>query len=203
MIEKLPPLAHLVRLLQQMPYLANKNVYSIAHYLLTIDEKKAQLLCDAIMNTRSKIVSCTTCFAWQEVGALCLFCSNKKRNQSLICAVETWQDLMAIEKTGGYTGVYHVLGGSICPLDGIGPENLTIQQLIKRVEQKTQDDVQEIILATNQTPEGEATAAYIAKKLEHTDVELSCLARGVPVGSSLKYMDRLTVFKALSERRPF
>jgi len=152
------------------------------------------------MHARSKIVPCTVCFAWQEVSADCLFCSSKKRNQSLICAVETWQDLIAIEKTGGYTGVYHVLGGAICPLDGIGPEDLTIQRLVKRAEQ---EEVQEIILATNQTPEGEATAAYIAKKAEHTNVKLSCLARGVPVGSSLEYMDRLTVFKALSERRPF
>ena len=198
LIEKLPPLAHLIRLLQQVPYLANKNVYSIAHYLLTIDEKKAQQLCDTIMHARAKIVSCTICFAWQEKGALCLFCSNKKRNQLLICLVETWQDLIAIEKTGGYTGVYHILGGVICPLDGIGPENLTIQQLIKRAEQEKDDSQEiEIILATNQTPEGEATAAYIAKKLEHTNVKLSCLARGVPVGSFLKYMDRLT------ERRPF
>lgn len=200
MIEKLPSLAHLIRLLQQIPYLANKNVYSVANYLLTLDNKRVQQLCDAIMHARLKIGSCAICFAWQEVGALCLFCSNKKRDQLLICAVETWQDLIAIEKTGGYTGIYHVLGGAICPLDGVGPENLTIQQLVKRAEE---NDVQEIILATNQTPEGEATAAYIAKKIEHTNVKLSCLARGVPVGSSLKYMDRLTVFKALSERRPF
>jgi recombination protein RecR len=172
--------------------------------LLTLDEKKAQQLCDTILNARSKIIPCTTCFAWQEISALCLFCSNKKRNQLLICVVETWQDLIAIEKTGGYTGVYHILGGVICPLDGIGPENLTIQQLVKRVEQEKDDSQEiEIILATNQTPEGEATAAYIAKKLEHTNAKLSCLARGVPVGSSLKYMDRVTVFKALSERRPF
>ncbi len=200
MIEKLPSLAHLIKLLQQVPYLATRNVYRVANYLLTLDDKRAQQLCDAIMHARIKIIPCFICFAWQEVGGACLFCSSKKRDQSLICVVETLQDLMAVEKTGGYTGVYHVLGGSICPLDGVGPEDLTIQPLIKRAEK---NDALEIILATNQTPEGGATAAYIAKKIEHTNVKLSCLARGVPVGSSLEYMDRLTVFKALSERRPF
>ena len=88
-------------------------------------------------------MSSQPCFAWQEVGVSCLFCSSTKRDQSLVCAVETWQDLMAVEKTGGYTGVYHVLGGAICPLDGVGPEDLTIQRLVKRAEQ---EDVSEIIL---------------------------------------------------------
>lgn len=200
MIEKLPPLAHLIRSLQQVPYLASKNVYRVASHLLTMDDKQAQQLCDTIMNARAKIVPCSVCCAWQEAGKVCLFCSSTKRDQSLICVIETWQDLIAIEKTGGYAGVYHVLGGALCPLEGVGPEDLNIQPLIRRAEK---DSACEIILATNQTPEGEATAAYIAKKLEHTNVKLSCLARGVPVGSSLEYMDRLTVFKALSERRPF
>lgn len=107
--------------------------------------------------------------------------------------------MIAIEKTGGYFGVYHVLGGALCPLDGIGPENLAIQPLLTRIEQ----GCNELIFAFNQTPEGEATAAYIAHKLKDKQVRISCLARGLPVGSSLEAMDRLTVYKALSERRPF
>jgi recombination protein RecR len=114
--------------------------------------------------------------------------------------VETWQELLAIEKTKGFLGVYHVLGGVICPLEGIGPEDLTIEALFARC---SQSDQVEIILATNQTPEGEATAAYIAKKFKNRMVKISCLARGLPVGSSLETMDRLTVYKALSDRRPF
>ena len=106
---------------------------------------------------------------------------------------------MSIEKTGGYQGVYHVLGGVISPLDGMGPEDLTINHLLQRINEA----VKEVILATNQTPEGEATAAFIAHKLKKFPVAISCLARGVPVGSSLEFMDRLTVYKALSERRPF
>jgi recombination protein RecR len=114
--------------------------------------------------------------------------------------VETWQELLTIEKTGGYDGVYHVLGGVICPLEGVGPEQLTIDALIKRVDEK---GIAEIILATNQTPEGEATASYIAHKLKGKAITISCLARGIPVGSTLEFMDKLTVYKALSERRPF
>jgi recombination protein RecR len=114
--------------------------------------------------------------------------------------VETWQELIAIEKTGGYTGAYHVLGGAICPLEGIGPENLNIVPLIHRV---ANSQIAEIILATNQTPEGEATASFIASKLRQSGVKISCLARGIPVGSAIESMDRVTVYKALSERRPF
>ena len=106
---------------------------------------------------------------------------------------------MAIERTEGYKGLYHVLGGTICPLDGIGPEDLTIDHLVLRVV----DPVKELILAMNQTPEGEATSTYIVQKLSKADVKISCLAKGVPVGSSLEFIDRLTMFKALADRRPF
>jgi recombination protein RecR len=129
-----------------------------------------------------------------------MFCVSSRRDQSLVCIVETWQELLCIEKTNGYNGVYHVLGGVISPLDGIGPENLTIAQLVARVDSGA---VLEVVLATNQTPEGEATAAFIASKLEDKNIKISCLARGLPVGSSLDTMDRVTVYKALSERRPF
>jgi recombination protein RecR len=117
-----------------------------------------------------------------------------------VCVVETWQEILAIEQTKGYLGVYHVLGGSISPLEGVGPEDLTINALLDRVNKGM---IKEVILATNQTPEGEATATYIARKLKGNEIDISCLARGLPVGSSLEGMDRLTVFKALSERRPF
>ncbi|MEX2438186.1 MAG: toprim domain-containing protein, partial [Candidatus Babeliales bacterium] len=145
------------------------------------------------------IVACDVCCVWKERERPCLLCTDPKRNHRLICVVETWQELLTIEKTGGYHGVFHVLGGALCPLDGIGPENLFIGQLLARCT----ENVEEVILATNQTPEGEATAAYIASKLKSKPVKVSCLARGMPVGSSLEYMDRLTVYKAISERRPF
>lgn len=199
MIEQLPPLVHLIKYLQQVPYLASKNIYRVANYLLSMSPEKAEQFCKAILTAHHEIVRCAVCCTWKEQAKECLFCSSSKRDQSVICVVETWQELMTIEKTGGYQGVYHVLGGVISPLDGVGPEDLTIAYLIKRINEQ----VKEVILATNQTPEGEATAAFIAHKLKKFPIIVSCLARGIPVGSSLEFMDRLTVYKALSERRPF
>lgn len=199
MIEHLPTLTQLLKHLQQVPYLASKNIYRVASHFLQMDAKKAEQFCNTILEAKRNLLLCDICFAWRERSKECLFCVSSKRDQKMVCVVETWQELLAIEKTSGYNGVYHVLGGVISPLDGIGPENLSIPQLIARVEA----GAQEIIFAMNQTPEGEATAAYIATKLKGKPVKISCLARGLPVGSSLEAMDRLTVYKALSERRPF
>lgn len=199
MFDDLPTLVRLLRGLQQIPYLASKNIYRVASHFLNMDHKQIDQFCSLLQEARKNITHCLTCFALREADRTCSYCTSSRRDQGVICVVETWQELFAIEKTGGYTGVYHVLGGAICPLDGIGPEDLTIDQLIVRIN----EEVKEIILATNQTPEGEATASYIATKLKGKEVLISCLARGIPVGSSLEYMDRLTVYKALSERRPF
>ncbi|MBT4855737.1 recombination protein RecR [bacterium] len=198
MINKIPPLKQMLKQLQQVPYLASKNLYRVSSHFLDMDFQKLEQFCNVLIEAKQKLEKCSICCAWKEKKETCLFCADTKRDQGLVCVVETWQDLLAIEKTGGYKGVFHVLGGSICPLDGIGPEQLSIGVLVKR----TQQDVKEIILALNQTPEGEATSAYIAQKLSST-VTVSCLAQGLPVGASLEYMDRLTVYKAISERRPF
>jgi recombination protein RecR len=201
MLNELPdPLKALIKALQQVPYLASKNIYRVSTYFLEMSPEKVEYFCKTVVNAQKNVVHCGVCFFWKERDGACCFCSAVKRDQSVVCVVETWQELVAIEKTGGYDGVYHVLGGVICPLDGIGPDDLSIVPLIERV--KT-GEIKELILATNQTPEGEATAAYIAHYVKDTGVVVSCLARGVPVGSSLEYMDRVTVYKALSERRPF
>jgi len=199
MLEDIPSLNNLIKCLQQVPYLASKNLHRVATHFLNMDDANLEKFCTLLLGAKKNVLRCETCFAWKERGQGCIFCANTKRNKTVVCVVETWQELLSIEKTGGYTGVYHVLGGVICPLDGVGPEDLHIEQLVKRIDA----GVVEFILATNQTPEGEATAAYIANKLKGKDVKLSCLARGIPVGSSLEFMDRLTVYKALSERRPF
>ena len=198
MMENLPSLALLLRHLQRVPYLASKDLYRVTDYFLNMSEEQLGKFCETILDAKKNLISCPTCFSWKEKLEPCSFCESPKRNTKIICVVETWQQLLAIEKTGGYKGSYHVLKGAICPLDGIGPENLTIDNLVKRA-----GEAKEIILATNQTPEGEATAAYISQKLKSFSVDISCLARGIPIGSSLEYMDRLTVYKALSERRPF
>jgi len=199
MLENIPSLNNLLKCLQQVPYLASKNLNRVATHFLNMDERQLAQFCEVLLLSKKNVLRCKYCFSWQEVERNCIFCSDAKRDQSLVCVVETWQELLTIEKTGGYGGVYHVLCGVICPLEGIGPEDLTIEHLAHRVD----NGVKEIILATNQTPEGEATAAYIAKKLKDKEVKISCLARGIPVGSSLEFMDRLTVYKAISERRPF
>ena len=199
MIDKLPTFKQVLILLQQVPYLASKNVYRVATHFLEMDQQRFEQFCQTLAEAKKNLEKCSICFAWKEKQQTCLFCGDHKRDQSLVCVVESWQDLMAIEKTSGYRGVYHVLGGTICPLEGIGPEHLAIIPLMKRA----QTQVTEIILALNQTPEGEATSAYIAQKLSSCQVKITCLAQGVPVGSSLEFMDRLTVYKAISERRPF
>ena len=199
MMDQCPSIVTLLRQLQKVPYLASKNLNLVAQYFLDLSQEEAENFCKTILSVKNNIEKCLICFTWKEKGTSCYFCTSTKRDKELICIVETWRDLVAIEKTGGYLGVYHVLGGAICPLEGIGPSDLTIKQLITRLENNSR----EIIFAFNQTPEGEATSSYIASKLKSLDIKISCLARGLPVGSSLESMDRLTVFKALSERRPF
>lgn len=199
-MDHLPSLKLLLRHLQQVPYLASKNLYRVAFYFLDSDENKINQFCNAIITAKKNISKCDECFTLKEKDNNCLFCDSPKREPSIICVIETWQELLAIEKTGGYNGLYHVLGGSISPLEGINVEDLTINNLLERIKNK---DIKEIIFAMNQTPEGEATSAYIAQKLKELNVSISCLAKGVPVGSSLEYMDRITLYKALLERRPF
>lgn len=200
MMQQPPTLAQLLKTLQQVPYLATKNIYRLATHFLQMEPAKLEHFCAILLRAKEMVVPCKICFVWKEAEDPCSFCDSPKRDRSVVCVVETWQELLAVEKTGGYFGVYHILGGVICPLEGIGPEQLTIQQLVDRVQTQ---GVKEIIMATNQTPEGEATASFIAHKLKDVNLSISCLARGIPVGSSLEFMDRVTVYKALSERRPF
>jgi recombination protein RecR len=204
MMDHLPRLQQLLRQLQQVPYLASKNLYRVAHHFLDMDERRFEQFIEILEAAHKHTVKCSICFAFKERDKDCSWCVGTIRDRQTICVVETWHDLCAIEKTGAYQGVYHVLGGALCPLEGVGPEDLTIEQLLERVKL----DAKEIILALNQTPEGEATAAFIARKLEGVLGEdrllkITCLSRGIPVGSSLEAMDRLTIFKAMAERRIF
>jgi recombination protein RecR len=200
MVDKIPPLDRLLKMLQRVPYLASKNVYRVASYFLKMDAAQLQAFCDQIIQARELLTRCLRCCCWQEKDGVCFLCTAPNRDKGLVCVVETWQELMFIERTQGYNGVYHVLNGVIAPLEGIGPDDLTITQLIERVHE---GGVQEIIFAMSQTPEGEATAAYIAHKLKPYAVKITCLARGLPVGSTLEATDRVTIFKAITERRLF
>lgn len=200
MLTQLPTLQKLIRQLQRVPYLASKNIYRVATHFLMNDTKNVEQFCQAILDAKKTIKPCSICFNWTEQYEQCSFCLSDRRNKNIICVVETWHDLCAIENAGEYKGVYHVLGGCLCPLEGIGPDNLTISQLLNRV---VAGGVDEIIFATNPTPEGEATASYIHTKMKNVPIKVSRLASGVPIGSSLEYMDRLTISKALSGRQPF
>lgn len=201
MKEQLPHLNELIRSLQQVPYLASRNVYRVAQYFLEMAPERREKFIATLETTCRETVKCSVCCAWKEQNITCAWCSSAQRDQTIICVVETWHDLCAIERTGNYRGVFHVLGGTICPLEGIGPDDLSFDVLMQRVQQGT---VRELILAMNQTLEGEATTAYITRMLgaARQGITVSCLSRGVPVGSSLDSMDRLTVGKAISERRP-
>lgn len=199
MFKQLPSLQMLIRQLQRLPYLASKNIYRVAIHFLKSDEKQIDQLCQAIDSARKNVKKCSVCCNWTEDSGVCSICSSSKRDQTLICVVESWYDLFAIERAGGYTGVYHVLGGVLSPMDGVGVEDLSIESLLKRLD----GEVVEVIFATNPTPEGEATASFISSKLDRSKIKISRLASGIPIGSSLEYMDRVTVYKALSGRRPF
>ncbi len=199
MFDGLPSLQRLVRQLQQVPYLASKNIYRIALHFLTSDAKQIDQFCAAIVEAKKNIRACPICFNWTEGFELCSICSSARRDKNTICVVETWYDLFAIEKAGGYDGVFHVLGGALCPLEGVGQDDLNIESLIKRIDK----NIKEIIMATNPTPEGEATASFISSRFDKKNIEVTRLASGVPIGSTLEYMDRVTIYKALSGRRPF
>lgn len=199
MSKPLPSLHKLISQLQRVPYLASKNMYRVAAHFLEEPEEAVERFCATLLEARKNIRHCERCYNWTEENDLCAICANQNRNQDLICVVETWHDLVAIERAQEFKGVYHVLGGALCPLNGIGPDELHINALLQRITSATT----EIIFGTNPTPEGEATASFIASKILRTQVSVSKLASGVPIGSTLEYMDRVTIHKALLGRRPF
>lgn len=207
---QLASLVSFLKQLQKVPYLASRNLYIVAQYFLDSDIKEIDIFIQSLKDLKTNLEKCKICWAWKEKTNFCSICNSPKRDKGLICVVETWRDLISIEKAGGYTGVYHVLGGLISPLDGLGPEDLTIKQLVERVMPNSDSEnslevvsCKEIVFAFNQTPEGEVTASYINSKLKNLGIKISSLARGLPVGSIIESMDRLTVYKALAERRVF
>jgi len=188
----------LLHSLQQVPYLASKNLYKVTSHFMEQDSAKIAQFCKILLDVNQQIARCKRCFTWQQVDASCTFCDNLKRNPEIVCVVEAWQDVLVIERTSNFTGQYHVLCGVISPLNGVGPANLTIDYLVKRVKEQ---GIQEVILALSQTPESEATVAYIMDRLQGFNLKISVLAQGMPVGSSLEYMDRVTLMKAIVNRK--
>ncbi len=191
------PVEVLIDELGRLPGIGPKSAQRIAFHLLKTDAVDARRLADAIVSMKDNVAFCQRCFNVAE-GENCTICTDPERDQRLLCVVEEPKDISAIEKTGAYAGLYHVLLGAINPLEGIGPEQLKIKELALRV---AGEDIGEVILCTNPNLEGETTAAFVASKvLAPFDVKVSRLASGLPVGGDLEYADELTLGRALEGR---
>jgi recombination protein RecR len=197
MLSSIPSFARLVAELAKFPGIGNKTATRLAFFLLRQPEAQAEALAKAILDLQRNTRFCSVCFHITEEDP-CLLCNDPKRDESLICVVEEPQALLAIERSRSFRGRYHVLHGALSPLDGIGPEDLKIAPLLKRIEQ---GDIQEIIIATNFTVEGDATALYLAKLIQPLGTRITRLAYGIPMGSELEYVDEATVNRAVEGRR--
>ena len=191
-------LQDLIDALGKLPGIGPKSAQRLAFYFLQSDPISVENLARLLVEVKQKVKSCKTCGAVSETE-ICSLCNDTRRDQTSICVVEEAKDISAIEKTREFKGRYHVLGGVISPIDGIGPDQLRIKDLVKRVDG---EKIQEIIIATNPNLEGEATAAYLVKVLEPTQVLVTRLASGLPVGGELEYADEVTLGRALKGRRP-
>jgi len=191
------PIRRLIKELARFPGIGEKTAVRLAMYVIHASEEDAARLAESIMEVKRKIRLCSSCFNLSEEER-CEICQDASRDQTCICIVEEPDSLIAIEESGGFRGTYHVLHGALSPLDGIGPDNLRIQELLSRI---AANDVREIIVATNPNVQGEATALLITKLLKGSDTQVSRIAMGVPVGGDLKHTDRMTLGKALEFRR--
>ncbi|MDD4321228.1 MAG: recombination mediator RecR [Acidaminococcaceae bacterium] len=191
------PLARLHEQLRRLPGIGSKTALRLAYHVLDMPAEDVRELADALINAREQIRVCSCCFNLCD-SDLCDICSDKERDRSVVCVVEQPQDLMAMERSRGYKGLYHVLHGVLSPLDGVGPEQLKIKELLMRLQS---GEIKEVIVATNSDVEGEATATYLAHLLKPIGVTVSRIAHGLPVGSDLEYADEVTLSKALENRR--
>ena len=190
-------LARLIEQFERMPGIGHKSAQRLAFYVLNLSKQQAEEFSATILSAHEKIKQCSCCCNLAE-DELCPICKNESRDKSVICVVEDPRDVFAFERTHEFEGTYHVLHGVISPMNGVGPEDITIKELLARMADGT---VQEVIMATNPTVEGEATAMYISRLLKPMGITVSRLAYGVPVGADLEYADEVTLTKALEGRR--
>jgi len=192
-----PSMSRLIEQLTRLPGIGEKTATRMAFHILRADHEYATLLAEAVLSVKNDTKLCSECFALTEVDP-CRLCTDGERAGDVVCVVEEPADLLAVERAGSFRGRYHVLHGTLAPLDGIGPDDLKIQPLLVRIQQR---DVREVIVATNPTVEGEATAIYLAKLLKPLGVRVTRIAHGIPVGGDLEYTDVMTVGLALDGRR--
>ena len=185
--------------LSKLPGIGKKTALRLALHILKEDNNYAESLGNSIIELRNKIQFCKTCHNISD-SETCEICSNPKRDQSTVCVVEDVRDVMAIENTGQFTGVYHILGGIISPMDGIGPNDLNIQSLIKKV---SENSTNEVIMALSTTIEGDTTNYYIYKKLSPFSIKITTIARGISIGDELEYADEITLGRSIINRTPY
>lgn len=196
MNEYVPPLARLVDELSKMPGIGRKSAHRLAFYIMGISDDDAKKLSEAIVSAKKEITLCPVCMNFTDATP-CSICTNPKRQHDVICVVESPKDVIAMEKTHEYKGVYHVLHGAVSPTEGIGPDDIKISELVRRI---SENNVAEVIMATNPTTEGEATAMYIGKLLKPFGVKITRIAHGIPVGGDLEFADEVTLARALIGR---
>ncbi|MDO5437835.1 MAG: recombination mediator RecR [bacterium] len=195
-MEYTKPLAKLIEYFQKLPSIGPKTAQRLALHILKMERGEVENFANAMIEAKTTIKYCSNCFNISSTDP-CEICSSTSRNKETICVVAEAKDLIAIEKTNEFTGVYHVLNGLISPIDGIGPEDIKVKELLERVHK---NDIKEIILALNPSVEGEATALYLSKLLKPFGVKVSRIAYGIPLGSELEYTDELTLIRALETR---
>lgn len=191
-----PAVQDLIDEFGRLPGIGPKSAQRIALYLLNAPAQEAARLAHAVTTAKSEVTVCPRCFNMAE-GELCTICADPRRDQTMICVVEEARDLIAVERTGEFKGLYHVLGGTISPIEGIGPEQLRVRELVLRL---SDEQITELILCTNPNIEGEATALYLARLLADTGIRITRLASGLPVGGDLEYADELTLGRAIEAR---
>lgn len=188
-------LEQLIEEFSRLPGIGRKSAYRLAMYIVKLPREEVVGLASALVNVKDRMRYCSSCWNFTETDP-CMICASPKRERTIICVVEEPGDLLALEKTNEFKGLYHVLGGILSPLDGVGPEDLKIKELLLRVS----NNVQEVILALNPTVEGEATTIYLTRLLKPLGVKVSRIARGLPMGSDLEYADEATLIRALEGR---
>ena len=192
-----PSIEKLIESFERLPSIGHKTAARLAFYMLNCSEEETNEFISSIVNAKKNLKYCSKCFNISDTDP-CSICSNPKRDESVICVVEDVRDIVAMEKTHEFKGVYHVLHGSISPMNGVGPDDIKIKELLNRI---ANNDIKEIIIATNPRVEGEATAIYLSKIIKPLGIKVTRIAHGIPVGGDLEYTDEVTLSKALEGRR--
>lgn len=196
-MQYIAPLAKLIGELRSLPGIGPKTAARLAYHILEMDKKKAISIANAIVEAKEQIHYCSVCYNLTDCDP-CRICSSGERDRALLCVVEEPQDVAAMERTRSFNGLYHVLHGALSPLEGVGPDQIKVKELLARLNAGT---IQEVIMATNSNVEGEATAMYIARLLKPLQIKVTRIAHGLPVGGDLEYADEITLSKAIENRR--